>query len=137
MTECRAKMWRSTTGKSGASSVKLCSLPPTNDAFVENINRCHLRVTWKAALLESPHTMDPTSHGWELDHQGTMLPRTVPTGTLSAPADILKLMHCNYSCSKVGHTVFYLCEGGEAYKNPLTRNQSDEESVEPDEDTDE
>ena len=38
MTECRVKMWRSKTGKSGASSVKLCSLPPTNDAFVENIN---------------------------------------------------------------------------------------------------
>ena len=30
-----------------------------------------------------------------------------------------------------------LCEGGEACKNPLTRNQSDEESVEPDKDTDE
>ena len=38
MTERRVKMWRSKTGKSGASSVKLCSLPPTNDAFVENIN---------------------------------------------------------------------------------------------------
>ena len=38
MTECRVKMWRSKTGKSGASSVKLCPLPPTNDAFVENIN---------------------------------------------------------------------------------------------------
>ena len=26
MTECRVKMWRSKTGKSGASSVKLCSI---------------------------------------------------------------------------------------------------------------
>jgi hypothetical protein len=56
MTECRVKTWRSKTGKSGAPSVKLCSLPPTNDAFVENINTCHLQIaTWKAALLESPN----------------------------------------------------------------------------------
>ncbi|KAK2157858.1 hypothetical protein NP493_1847g00032 [Ridgeia piscesae] len=55
--------------------------------------------------------MDPTGHGWELDHQGILLPRTVPTGTLSAPAVILHLIHCNCktsgcltaacSCSKV------------------------------------
>ena len=88
MTECLVKTWLSKTGKSGAPSVKLCSLPPTNDSFVENINRYHLQVaTWKAVLLASPSTMDPTSHGWELDHQGILLPRTVPTGTLSAPAN--------------------------------------------------
>jgi hypothetical protein len=148
MTECRVKMWRSKTGKSGASSVKLCSLPPTNDAFVENINRCRLQVAaWKAALLESPPTMDPTGHGWELDHQRILLPQTVPTSTLSTPADILKLIHCNSktsgcltaacSCLKIGCTLFCLYEGGEACKNPLTRNQSDEESVEPDDNTDE
>ena len=39
MTECRVKMWHSKTGKSGASSVKLCSLPPTSDAFIENVHR--------------------------------------------------------------------------------------------------
>ena len=100
MTECRVKTWRSKTGKNGAPSVILCSLPPTNDAFVENINICHLQVaTWKTALLESPPTIDPTSHGWELDHQGILLPRTVPTGTLSAPADILELIHCNCKTS--------------------------------------
>ena len=38
MTKCRVNMWRSKTGKSGTSSVKLCLLLPTNDAFVKNIN---------------------------------------------------------------------------------------------------
>ena len=33
MTQCRVKMWRSKTGKSGASSMKLCSIPPTTEAF--------------------------------------------------------------------------------------------------------
>jgi len=141
LTECRIKMWRFKTGKSGASSTKLCSLAPTNDAFIENINRCHLQVaTWKTAL-EEPPTMDPTSYGWNIDHQRILLPRTVPPDTLCAPADILKLIHCNCKtsgCLSAGCscTVFCLCEGGEACKKPLTRNNSDEDSVEPDQDTD-
>ena len=90
MTECRVKVWRSKTGRIGASSVKLCSLPPTTAAFIQNVHRCHLQVaTWKAALLESPPAMDPTKYGWEVDHQGILLPRTVPPDTLSAPPDIL------------------------------------------------
>ena len=36
MTGCRVKMWRSKTGQSGASSVKLCSIPPTT---VQGIHR--------------------------------------------------------------------------------------------------
>ena len=44
MAECRVKMWRSKTGKSGASSVKLCAIPPTTEAFTENVHRCHLQV---------------------------------------------------------------------------------------------
>ena len=96
MTECRVKMWRSKTGKSGASSVKLCSIPPTTEAFTENVHICHLQVAiWKAARLESPPEMDSTKYGWELDHLGNLVPRTVPSGTLSAPPDVLQLIHCN------------------------------------------
>ena len=92
MTECRVKMWRSKTGKRGASSVKLCSIPPTNEAFAENVHRCHLQVAiWKAALLESPE-LDSTKYCWELDHIGILVPRTVHSGTLSAPPDILQLI---------------------------------------------
>ena len=89
MTDYRVKMWRSETGKSGASSVKLCSIPPTTEAFTENVYICHLQVAiWKAALLESPPEMDATRYGWELDHLhllDVLVPRTVPSGTLSAP----------------------------------------------------
>ena len=75
MTECRVKLWRSKTGKSGASSVKLSSLPPTTSAFIENVHRCHFQVAiWKAALLESPPDMDTASFGWE--YQITM--KTIP-----------------------------------------------------------
>ena len=69
MTEYRVKMWRSEAGKSGASSVKLCSIPRTTEAFTENVHICNLQVAiWKAALIESPPEMDATRYGWELDH---------------------------------------------------------------------
>ena len=55
MTECRVKLWELKTGKSRASSPKLCSLPPTSEAFQENVYRYHLQVAiWKVALMESP-----------------------------------------------------------------------------------
>ena len=133
------KMWRSKTGKSGASLVKLCSIPPTTEAFTENVHRCHLQVAiWKAALLESPPEMDSTKYDWELDHLDNLVPRTVPSGTLSAPPDILQLIHCNgkaygcrtaaCSCTKSGCTIFCLCEGAEACKTPLMRSQMEDES---------
>ena len=88
--ECRVKVWRSKTGKSGASLVNLYFFLPTTAAFMKNVHMCHLQVTtWKAALLESPPAMDPTKYGWEVDNQGILLPPTVPHDTLSAPPDIL------------------------------------------------
>ena len=147
MTECRVNMWRSKTGTNGASSVKLCSIPPTSESFTENVHICHLQVAiWKAALLESPPEMDSTKYGWELDHLGIMVPRSVPSGTLSAPPDILQLIHCNgkasgcrtvaWSCTKSGCTIFCLCEGAEACENPLTRSQTEDESEKTIEDPD-
>ena len=102
-TERRVKMWRSKTGESGASSVKLCSIPPTTEAFIENVHRCHLQVAiFKAALPESPPEMDSTKYGWELDHLDNLVPRTVPSVTLSAPPDILQLIHFTATARPLG-----------------------------------
>ena len=80
--------------------MKLYSIPPTTESFTENVHRCHLQVAiWKAALIESPPEMDATKYGWELDHLGVLVPRTVPSGTLSAPPDILQIIHCNGKAS--------------------------------------
>ncbi len=141
MTDCRVKLWRLKTARNGATSVKLCSLPPTSDAFRENVLRCHMQVAiWKSALEESPPKMDPIKYGWELDHQGILLPRPLPADATFAPADILQLIRCNCkasgcktvvcSCSKLGCTIFCLCEAGEKCKNPLTQNRHEEESAE-------
>ncbi len=106
MTECRVALWNMKTGKSGTSSPKLCSLPPTSEAFVENVRRCHLQVAiWKSALEDSPPQMDPRSYGWEPNHQCVMIPRTVPIGTDLAPPFILKLIRCSCKTSGCIHTI--------------------------------
>ena len=143
MTECRVNRRRSITGTSDAS----IPLTITSESFTENVHICHLQVAiWRAAPLESPPEMDSTKYGWELDHQGILVPRTVPSGTLSAPPDILQLIHCNgkasgcrtvaWSCTKSGRTIFCLREGAEACKNSLTRSQTEDESEKTIEDPD-
>ena len=67
-----------------------------------------------------------------------MLPRRVPSGTLSAPPDILQLVHCNckasgcrtaaLSCTKIGCTIVSLCEGAVVCTHPLVRSQTEDES---------
>ncbi len=147
MTECRVKMWRSKTGKSGASSVKLCSIPPTTD---RSIQRTCAHMPPSSGNMEGSTSWVTRNwlkkYGWELDHIGILVPRTVPSGTLSAPPDTLELIHCNgkasgcrtaaCSCTKIGYTIFCLCEGAEACKNSLTRSQTENESEKTIEDPD-
>ena len=89
MTECRLKLWKIKTGKSTTSSPKLNSLPPTDEASMENVWRCHLQVAvWKSTLCDSPQQMDPCQYGWELDPHGDPMPRTVPAGTCLDPPSV-------------------------------------------------
>ena len=133
MTECRVKLWGL---KTGITSSKLCSLPPTDAAFLQHVLRAHLQVAiWKSALHESPPDIDPTEYGWDKDHQGNLIPRTVAPGTLDAPPEILHLIRCQCktsecrtaacNCANIGCTVFCLCGGGDLCKNPHTRARTD------------
>ena len=82
--------------------------------------------------------MDSTTYDCELDHLGILVPRTVPSGTLSATPDVLQLIHCigkpsgcrtvSCSCTKIGCTIFCQCEGAEACKIRPTRSQTEDES---------
>ena len=129
MTDCRIQIWKAKTGKRGVSSIKLCKLPPTAEAFSEHVRRCHFQVAmWKAALDDAPPPMDPCVFGWERNHENVLLPSTVPA--LLAPEAILKMIQCNCvtsycktdscSCAQIGCTMFCKCEGGELCKNRLT-----------------
>ena len=47
---------------------KLKCIPPTSEAFEENVKRAHLQVCiWKAALHPKPPDLDPAQFGWSKD----------------------------------------------------------------------
>ena len=67
MSECRQCLWMQKTDRS-TGAPKLCSLPPTTEAFVKNIKRAHFQVAqWYAALDSDPLPLDPRDYGWEAD----------------------------------------------------------------------
>ena len=68
MSEARIKMWRKKTDI--ASALKLCSLPPTTEAFTENAKRAHLQAAhWKASIEGTVPHINALTHGSE--HRGS------------------------------------------------------------------
>ena len=69
MTEARQKVWTLKVGQSIAGVPKLVTLPPTNEAFGENVARAHLQVAtvriWKQALESESPSLQPNSCGWD------------------------------------------------------------------------
>ena len=77
MMEARQQMWFSKVSRSKASAPKLCSLPPTSEAFEQNVARAHLQVAiWLHALYPNPPILDPTSYGWSQEEESTALSST-------------------------------------------------------------
>ncbi len=100
-------------------------LPLKNEAFGENAARAHVQVAiWRYALDADPPSLQPTSHGWEKDSSNSLMPTTVPEGTLLAPVQLLKLIKCSCesdmpcktqrcgcSSANLACTVFCSCQG--------------------------
>ena len=143
MSEARVSVWTSKTGKSGATvTPKLCSLPPTTEAFIENVKRAHLQTCiWKNALQLDPPDLEPTSYGWIKESRTkSLLPTTVPTNVQLAPNHILKLIRCTCSSeqpckssrcacnkSRLPCTMFCACQTSIECCNDQTRTAVDED----------
>ena len=66
-TDCRQQQWAQKIGKSSAVP-KVCSLPPTTEAFEQNVRRAHHQVAlWYSALGGDPAAMNAVEYGWESD----------------------------------------------------------------------
>ena len=128
------KVWVSRTGRKEASILpKLTSLPPTTEAFRENVNRAHFQACiWKAALQQDPPELDPLEFGWTSEGpSGAYCPVSPPSRVEVAPSDILKLINCSCSrdkpcssqrcsCSsaQMARSLFCKCEGSSTCCNP-------------------
>ena len=68
MTQTRANPWKTRVGRGSSTMPKLCSLPPTDPAFMENLKRAHFQICiWKHALNLNVLDLDPVQHGWTKD----------------------------------------------------------------------
>jgi len=95
MSETRLKVWLSQTGK-GSSTPKLCTLPPTTEAFKENVKRAHYQaLVWRSLEAQNPPELDSTEYGWVKDDQNKSLqPVTLPDEVQLAPEMVLRLIKC-------------------------------------------
>ena len=90
-------MWFSKVSRSKDTAPNLCSLPPTSEAFEQNVARAHLQFVaiWLHALDPNTPVLDPTYYGWSQEERSTALsPTTVPQTSL-APTGLLKLIKCS------------------------------------------
>ena len=136
LTGAHQKMWAMKVGQCMAAAPKLASVPPTNEAFNENVTRAHLQVAvWRNALQPDPPAIDPTAFGWSLEEASkTLIPTTLPSDTPLAPDDLLKPVRCScssetpwkthrYGCSSasLACSVLCACQGGQCCFNERTR----------------
>ena len=136
MSEARVSLWTTQIGKPGMTRVpKLASLPPTTEAFSENVKRAHLQTfIWKNALQLHPQELEVTDYGYMKDtSMKSLRPTTVPVDTPLAPSDILKMIRCTCASempckssrcgcnrAKLACTMFCSCHTSNACYNDQT-----------------
>ena len=108
MSERHKRLWAKKTAKS-CGAPKLCSLPPTTEAFMQNLKRAHLQVAqWYAALESDPPAHNPRDYGWKADDINKLLSATTVTeGVCLAPDCVLNVIRCgcdSESSCKGGYT---------------------------------
>ena len=103
MSEVRAEVWSRKMGKAKVTSApELKTLPPTTEAFEENVRRAHFQtVIWKSALHSSPPSLDATKFGWMRDvATKSLTPVSLPSDIDVAPREILEMIRCGCSSEK-------------------------------------
>ena len=87
---------RSRVEKSGKAMQSLTSLPPTTEAFYENVKRDHIQAfIWKRALDAEPQYLNWCDYGWQKDEvSNTFLPITIASNVALAPRNVLKMIKC-------------------------------------------
>ena len=87
-------VWVEKNGKGQSSSSSLFSLPPTKEAFIENVKRAHLQsMIWRDLKVEAIEKLEPRRFGVEKRPKNKILsPIVLPDISKAAPAYILELL---------------------------------------------
>ena len=96
MSHTRLLVWGEKNGKDHSSSPNLASLPPTREAFIENVKRAHIQaVLWRTINID-PRQLKPEEFGWKMATDNKSLcPIGLPDDTKPAPDYILKMIRCD------------------------------------------
>ena len=96
MSETRWRVWASKTGRTSAVPTKLCSLPPTSEAFKENVKRAHHQaIMWRSLEDSSLPELHVEKYGWVKDSKlKTLQPVLIPTNVELAPETVMRLIRC-------------------------------------------
>ena len=86
---------RTNIGKSTLAP-KLCSLPPTTEAFEQKVRRVHHQLAqWYSGLSGDPPPLNAVDYGWESDNTNRcLIQRNMADGVPYAPEHVLKLVRC-------------------------------------------
>ena len=90
MSHTRLLLWGKINGKGHS-----LSLPPTREAFIENVKRAHFQtVLWRTTNID-PRQLKPEEFGWKMDTDNKSLsPIGLPDDTKPSPDYILERIRC-------------------------------------------
>ena len=115
MSDARYQVWlRKIGNKKSTSAPKLKSLPPTSEAFAENVKRAHFQTAvWKSALEGSPPDVNATDFGWNRDEKNKcLIPVPLPPNVQPAPSEFLKVIRCRFSSDSSCLSAMCICMRG-------------------------
>ena len=95
MTQAKANQWKKRVGRGSSTMRKLCSLPPTDPAFMEKLKRAHFQICiWKHAFDLNVPDLDLVQCGWTKDEATKSLAAVhVPPNTDLALSYIQELIN--------------------------------------------
>ena len=111
---------------------KLCSLPPTDPAFMENLKRAHFQIgIWEHALHLNVPDLDPVQYGWtNNDLALSYIQELIKCFCSSDPP----FVSANCGCKKAGMlcSVFCACKITECYRAQTHEDDDDDNNTDDD-----
>ena len=112
MTEARQRVWSNKVSRTIGGAPKLESLPPTTEAFNENVARAHLQIAiWRHAKDADPPQMNPVMYGWRKEGE-SLTPIALPPNVPQAPEELLRMIRCSCESEMACKTKRCGCNNG-------------------------
>jgi len=141
LSDMRVEIWSKKMSKKRVTAApELKTLPPTSEAFLQNVYRAHFQAgIWRSAAASHPPDMDATEYGWSKDSASrTLMPVTMASGVELAPPNVLEMIkcgcaseepcrnaHCKCNAAHLPCTFFCACRSGPHVCNNQFNKQRD------------